>query len=207
MEGLTVKRKKVLDFITRYIDRHGYAPSVKDILIGCQISSAAVVQFYLRVLERDGYIRRQRDIARSITLTSQGLPGRIVLCLCGKIAAGNPIPVPSAENRLDETVEVPGDLLRNFEGVYALKVEGLSMIDALVNDGDIVIIRPEVPIEDGDMVAAWLTDREEATLKKLYREKDRIRLQPANSAMAPIYVDPDKVQVQGKVVAVWRNLE
>ena len=127
--------------------------------------------------------------------------------LCGEIAAGKPIPVPSAENRVAETVEVPQDLLRNFEGVYALKVRGISMIDALINDGDIVIMRPNVAVEDGDMVAAWLTDREEATLKKLYREKDRIRLQPANSAMLPIYVDPDKVLVQGKVVAVWRNLE
>jgi repressor LexA len=108
---------------------------------------------------------------------------------------------------VDETVEVPAEMLPRRTRAYALRVEGKSMTDALVDDGDIVVLEATPVAENGQMVAAWLTDREEATLKKIYYEPERIRLQPANENMEPIYVDPDEIQVQGRVLAVLRKIE
>jgi len=125
----------------------------------------------------------------------------------GTIAAGQPIPVPTEETWhtiVHETVEVPAEMLPRGVQAYALRVQGDSMIDALVDDGDVVVLEATRTTEDGEMVAAWLTARQEATLKRLYREPGRIRLQPANRSVAPIYVDPDEVQVQGRVIGVLR---
>jgi repressor LexA len=128
--------------------------------------------------------------------------------LLGRIAAGSPIEVPEgAYDRDTDTIELTPDLLPpQQEDVYALKVQGTSMIDALINDGDIVVMRHTSTADNGDMVAAWLTDREETTLKRFYQEGERVRLQPENQAMDPIYVDADKVEVQGRVVTVIRQL-
>jgi repressor LexA len=104
-----------------------------------------------------------------------------------------------------DMLDIPQGFLSDAEGAYALRVKGTSMIDALVDDGDTVIVRPVTSVSDGDMVVAWLKIEKEVTLKRLYHEGSRIRLQPANSTMQPIYVDPDNIEVQGKVVAVIRN--
>ena len=129
----------------------------------------------------------------------------------GAIAAGSPMPVPEAAQwpaEDAETVSLPPELTpRQAEGLYALRVKGYSMIDALIDDGDIVVLRPTADPRDGDMVAAWLKLEEEATLKRIYREGDRIRLQPANVQMEPIVVPAENVEVHGKVVAVIRRLE
>jgi repressor LexA len=128
--------------------------------------------------------------------------------IIGTIAAGQPIPVPSAEEGYDrsDTIEVSPEMLGARENVYALRVKGTSMIDALVNDGDIVLMQEAHKAEDGDMVAAWLKSEQEATLKKYYREGDRVRLQPANATMEPIYTDARNVEVQGKVIAAIRPM-
>ncbi len=128
--------------------------------------------------------------------------------LLGTIAAGQPIPVPTEETWhtiAQETVEVPAEMLPRQIRAYALRVKGTSMIDAFVDDGDIVVLEATRTADDGEMVAAWLTERQEATLKKLYREPGRIRLQPANRSMAPIYADPDQIEVQGRVIGVLRK--
>jgi repressor LexA len=128
--------------------------------------------------------------------------------LLGAIAAGQPIPVPTEETWhtiVDETVEVPAEMLPRGMRAYALRVQGKSMIDAFVDDGDIVVLEATPAADDGEMVAAWLSDRQEATLKKIYYEPDRIRLQPANRRMKPIYVNPDEVVVQGRVISVLRR--
>jgi repressor LexA len=129
----------------------------------------------------------------------------------GTIAAGQPIPVPDNDTwditAAADIVEVTGDLTREREGVYALRVKGNSMIDALINDGDIVLLQHADMVENGQMAAVWLKSEREATLKKFYLEKDRVRLQPANSQMQPIYARPDDVQVQGRVIAVIRQLD
>jgi len=207
MEALSPKRKRILDFIARFISQKGYAPSIRDIVKGCGISSTSVAQYHLDVLQQQGHIHRDPEIPRSISLTRerQGVPTVPVL---GTIAAGQPIPVPTEETWhtvVHETVEVPAEMLPRGVQAYALRVQGDSMIDALVDDGDVVVLEATRTTEDGEMVAAWLTERQEATLKRFYREPGRIRLQPANRSMAPIYVDPDEVQVQGRVIGVLRK--
>ena len=203
----TDKRDRILKFIREFIDDRGYAPTVAEIQISCGISSKSVVGYHLRSLEREGSIRRDAEISRAIEITGMGKRA-LAIPLLGEIAAGQPIPVPTEDAWHavpQETVEVPAEMLPAGVQAYALKVNGNSMIDALVDDGDIVILDSTNTADDGDMVAAWLTERQEATLKKLHRESERIRLQPANRNMAPIYVDPDKAQVQGRVIAVLRK--
>jgi repressor LexA len=127
--------------------------------------------------------------------------------IIGTIAAGQPIPVPTADNvDAGDTIDVAPELLGNRENVYALRVKGTSMIDALVNDGDVVILEAVSDAKQGDMVAAWLEKEQEATLKKWFREGDRVRLQPANSTMDPIYTDASNVSVQGRVIAAVRPM-
>jgi repressor LexA len=128
----------------------------------------------------------------------------------GVIAAGEPIPVPSSDtwvNASEETVDIPQYLARGKDQLYALQVKGTSMIDALIDDGDIVLMQHTNTAEDGEMVAVWLKDQEEATLKRIYREPRRIRLQPANCQMKPLYQDPENIEVQGKVIGVIRKVE
>jgi len=170
-----------------------------------------VVDYNLRILERLGYIRRDREVSRAIELlgpAGRRRPRVVEVPVVGTIAAGQPIPVPTADAwsvPFDETVPVRPEQARHPERLFALRVKGNSMIDALINDGDVVVLEQTSTAQNGDMVAVWLKREEETTLKKFYREGDRIRLQPANEAMAPIYTDPDNVEVQGRVVMVLRS--
>ena len=201
------KRTRMLDFIKEFIDDRGYPPTIAEIQRGCGVSSKSVVEYHLRALEREGCIRRDAEISRGIEVSSMGRRARS-LPLLGTIAAGQPIPVPTEDtwnNVALDTVDIPAEMLPAGVQAYALKVKGNSMIDALMDDGDIVVLESNKTAENGEMVAAYLTDRQEATLKKLYREPGRIRLQPANQSMATIYVDPDDIQVQGRVIAVLRK--
>jgi repressor LexA len=206
-KGLSSKQEGILRFMREFIDEHEYPPSIRDIQIGCDISSTSVVDYNLKALERLGYIRRDREVSRAIELLDGGTRRRrtVMVPIMGTIAAGQPIPVPSndAWNNVDydNAFEATEDLTKGREKVFALKVRGTSMIDALVNDGDIVILEQTSSCDDGDMVAAWLKRENEATLKKFYREGDRVRLQPANSTMKPIFTQPDNVEIQGKVLA------
>ena len=130
--------------------------------------------------------------------------------LLGVIAAGKPIPVPHDDvwvMRPEEAVEVPRDILAGHANVFALKVKGLSMIDALIDDGDMVLLAQTKTVKDGSMVAVWLRDRNEVTLKKIYHEAGRIRLQPANSSMEPIFCRPEDIEIQGKVIGVLRKVD
>lgn len=207
MYELSPKRKKILDFIASFFERKGYAPSVRDIVKSCDISSASIAQYHLNVLEKQGYIRRERETPRSIRLTHKRQTEASVPLL-GTITAGEPIPVPTEDTWHTVTldmVDVPAKFLSPGVQAYALRVKGTSMIDALVDDGDIVVLEATSTADDGQMVVAWLTDRQEATLKRLYCEPGRTRLQPANRKMAPIYVRPDELQVQGRVIGVLRK--
>ena len=129
--------------------------------------------------------------------------------LLGTIAAGEPLPVPTPDTWTtvpEETVQLTEELIGGREGIYALKVKGSSMIDALIDDGDIVLMRQASAVDDGDMAAVWLKKEQEVTLKKVYRERNRIRLQPANRQMEPIYQDPDNVEIQGRVIGIIRGI-
>ena len=169
-----------------------------------------MVDYNLDILEGEGYVRRRRGVSRGIDLVARGSQGAVQVPIIGQVAAGEPIPVPAPDTwdvaASSETLEVTRDLTRGREGVYALKVKGTSMVDALVNDGDFVLMEYVNWVENGEMAAVWLKAEKEATLKKFYAEQGRVRLQPANSQMRPIYVDPDNVEIQGRVIAVIRQL-
>lgn len=200
-------RQNILAFIRQFTEDKGYSPTVRDIVRGCAISTTSVVQHHLNKLEKEGYIRRDPQIFRSIRLLEKetlndGVP------LLGTIAAGNPIPVPSEDTWTtipQETLSLPAEFVSG-SNIYALKVKGTSMIDALIDDGDTVLMQPVTEIKDGEMVAVWLKDKQEVTLKKIYREPGKIRLQPANYTMSPIYVNPDNIEIQGRVVGVMRRV-
>ena len=199
-------RDRVLRFIRSFIADKGYSPSVSDIVDGCKLSSPNLAQYHLNVLEREGILKRTPGVFRSIQLV-QGANTEVPLL--GTIAAGSPIPVPESDNwamNADEVLGLSRDLIGDEEGLFALRVRGRSMIDACIMDGDIVVMQATQSAQDGDMVAVWLKDEHEVTLKRIYREEGRIRLQPANRQIEPLYVDPANVEVQGKVVAVIRKL-
>ena len=207
MREQSPKQTRILEFIRSFIDNHDYPPSIRQIQEACDISSTSVVDYNLRALEKSGQIRRDRDVSRGIELVDKR-PRVISVPIIGTIAAGQPIPVPSADTWQDhdsDTIDVTPDKIGGREDVYALRVKGDSMIDALVNDGDIVLMQKAETAHDGEMVAAWLKDEQEATLKRFYHEGDRVRLQPANRTMAPIYTDAANIQVQGKVIHISRD--
>jgi repressor LexA len=200
-------RKRILEYIRRFFDEKGYAPTVRDILRGCNISSTSLVQYHLNILERERQIRRDPEVFRSIQLVEKDI---IEVPLLGTIAAGEPIPVVDSgtwTNHAEEILRLTTDVMGKKGDIYALKVKGTSMLDALINDGDIVIMEATQSVADGETAAVWLKNEQEVTLKKLYRESGRIRLQPANSEMKSIYTRPENIEVQGKVVAVLRKLE
>lgn len=212
MKELSAKQQRIHEYIRGFIDEHDYPPSIRQIQEACDISSTSVVDYNLRILEKLGYLRRDREVSRAIELLHGGgrRPRVVPVPIIGTIAAGQPIPVPSADTwqgyDQTETIEISPDMIGDRENVYALRVKGNSMIDALVNDGDIVLMQTVSAARDGDMVAAWLKREQEATLKKFYREGDRVRLQPANDTMSPIFTDAGNVEVQGKIIAAIRPL-
>ena len=211
MSDLSPKQQQILDFIHDFREERGYPPTVRDIVSGCGISSTSVVDYNLKIMERRGYFRRHSGISRGIELPARSSSQEtIAVPVIGCIAAGVPIPVPTPDSwdstASADTIEVTKDLTRGRQDIYALKVKGRSMIDALINDGDILLMQYTNVVENGETAAVWLKAEKEATLKKVYRETGRIRLQPANNQMKPIYSKPGNVEIQGKVIAVVRQL-
>ena len=209
MARVSDTRSRILNFIRRFLDRRGYAPTVRDIARGCNISTPSVVQYHLNMLEEQGHIRRDPEVFRSIQLVERKREAVSRVPLLGTIAAGRPIPVPAPDSWTatpEETLQLTSELTQDRKDIYALRVKGTSLIDAFVDDGDIVIIQQITTVEDGELAAVWLKNQQEVTLKKIYREKGRIRLQPANKEMQPMYFAPEEVEIQGKVIAVLRKL-
>ena len=213
---LSDRQRRMLDFIMQYSRDHGYPPSIREIGQAVGISSTSVVNYNLNRLVDEGYLDRQQNVSRGLRLTekvgqaAERLTELIRIPLVGRIFASQPVPLPSTDSPMfgaDEAIEITRDLLSSDDGLFALQVKGDSMIDAMVNDGDIVVMRREPEWRNGDMVAVWLKEKEETTLKHIYREGKRIRLQPANPTMQPIFLDgPDSMEVQGKVMLVVRQL-
>lgn len=210
MRQLSERQQSILKYVRDFLDENGYPPSIRDICRGCNISSTSVVDYNLNILEREGHLRRDPDVSRGIDIVDRGRePLKIIkIPVMGQIAAGTPIPVPTSDSWQtfdpSEAIELTSEIVRGRPDVYALRVKGTSMIDALIGDGDIVLMEPVVSAENGEMVAAWIKSQKETTLKKLYREGSKIRLQPANTTMQPIMVDADDVEIQGRVVGVIR---
>ena len=208
MTDLSLRQQKILQFLIQFMDDNQYTPSVREIQNGCDISSTSVVDYNLRRLEEKGFIHRGKEISRSIALDGNQSNRTIPVPILGKIAAGVPLPMPS-ENDIwssdQEMLELTEDQTKGKK-VFALMVEGTSMIDALINDGDIVVLEPTSSCNNGEMVAVWLKGENETTLKQFFHEGDKVRLQPMNSTMSPIYVDPSDIEIQGRVVTAIRSM-
>jgi repressor LexA len=209
MKALTARQRRILEFIDEFGEDKGYAPSIRDIVKGCDISSTSVVDYNLRILEKQGHLRRDAEVSRGIVRIGKEDRSKVAVPVMGQIAAGLPIPVPGSDswtNGAVETVEVPPEMTKGRDDAFALRVKGMSMIDALINDGDLVLMQPAASADDGEVVAVWLKDEQEVTLKKYFKERNRVRLQPMNQTMEPIYTALGNVEVQGKVLGVIRQM-
>lgn len=215
------RRQKILEFIAQTVEERGYPPSVREIADAVGLASTSAVHHHLTALEREGYLERGAHSSRALRLTERGdaevssasrpAPARVTpfrmpverdvlrLPVLGEIAAGQPI---EAYDDGAESLDVPRSMQAR-DNSYVLRVRGKSMIDALIDDGDYVVVQPQATARDGDIVVALLEDNG-VTLKRFFREEDRIRLQPANAEMEPIFAS--EVQIQGKVVGVIRKL-
>lgn len=208
--ALSDKQERILAFIDSFMVDHGFPPTVRDIQTGCDLSSTSVVDYNLRILERGNYLKRSREVSRGIELPGRSRTGMAQVPIVGPIAAGSPLPVPAVDPRtLDEGdfLNVSEEMVQGQGEVFAVRVQGQSMIDALIDDGDIVVLRRTDRVQNGDMVAAWLLAEEETTLKRFYEEGGKVRLQPENREMQPIIVDAKNVQVHGKVIGLVRRYE
>lgn len=216
-KGLGERHHKILEFLQEYQQENKYPPSIREIGLKTGISSTSVVNYYLDQLEKRGMIERDRKISRGVRLSSS-LPSADTLRvpMLGSIAAGLPLPeleagVTYMTDNESNAVEIARSLLpakEKGDTLFALEVKGDSMIDAMINDGDIVVIKPATDARNGEMVAVWLPRDNEATLKYFFKEKDRYRLQPANPTMKPIFVKKSEpLEIKGKVVMVIRKID
>jgi repressor LexA len=209
VEILSDRQRHILEFISRYVAEHDRPPTNREIGQAMGIASTGHVDYHLSVLAKKGYIEREANTSRGLKLTAVAEPNprkRVYhVPVQGLIAAGAPIEAISDPN---DAIELSDDFAA--QDAYALRVRGKSMIEDLIDDGDLVVVSPTQSATNGDLVVALLTngasEHGEATLKRYYRERDKIRLQPANQAMKPIYVRPEDVQVQGKVIALIRRI-
>ncbi len=200
--SLTKRQREILTYLDSYSGERGYAPSFEEIAAHFNYNSLATVHEHLTNLERKGYIKRAYNESRGIeVLPSAETPRAMSLPLLGTVAAGLPIEAI----QMPESIGVPEDFVRRGGNHYVLRVRGNSMIDEQIRDGDFVIVNEKHSADNGEMVIA-LIDGTSATVKKFYRERDgRIRLQPANEAMTPIYVHENDISIQGIVVGVLRR--
>jgi len=216
-KGLGERHQKILEFLQEYQRENKYPPSIREIGEKTGISSTSVVNYYLDQLEKKGMIERDRKISRGVRLSGSNISADTFrVPMLGRIAAGLPLPelepgVSYMTDNESNAVEIARSLLpakEKGDTLFALEVKGDSMIDAMINDGDIVVIKPATDARNGEMVAVWLPRDNEATLKYFFREKDRYRLQPANPTMKPIFVKKSEpLEIKGKVVMVIRKME
>ncbi len=230
-KGLSDRQKKILQVLEDFQNENGYPPSIREICELADISSTSVVNYYLDQLQEMNYIERDNRVSRGIRLllplsqaadaaggavtrVRQAVEELLQIPVLGRIQAGNPLPVPGSDFSLfdaESMVDVARSMLPSREKVddlFALEVQGDSMIDAMINDGDIVIMKPAREARNGEMVAVWLNNDSETTLKYFYRENGRIRLQPANPTYQAIVIEnPKDVEIQGKVVMVIRQID
>lgn len=213
-DALSNRQKEILGYIEDFVQDNGYPPAIRQIQEKLDISSTSVVAYNLKALETKGLLKRQGKVSRGITIP-QTTPVRVQVReytqvpLLGVITAGQPLPDPEdTTSESAEMIDVPPEVtpVEKLHGVYALRVRGHSMIDALIDDGDIVLLRYQETAENGQMVAARLRDENSVTLKRFYKEGTRVRLQPANITMDPIYTEASNVRIEGRVVGVMRQM-
>jgi len=222
-EELSYKGFETLKYIWRYFQKNGRPPAFREIEGAIGVNTTSAVAYHVRILVRKGYLRRDRNVARGLSLTDKARDlleekigaaletgGMVRLQISGDIVAGQPVQLGNGSFSTyseEDTIGVDANLLPSrSDDLYALRVHGESMIDALVNDGDIVILKKVHEAVDGEMVAAWLPLDDEMTLKHIYFEGQTIRLQPANPTLKPIYVPASNVEIHGKVIFVQRQM-
>ena len=214
---LSERQRNILRFMETYIEGFGFPPTIREIGEATDIRSTSVVNYNLNKLVQAGYLARLSRKSRGIRLISQHAqpvrkakqPMRVPLV--GQIVASAPVPIPEDMGHYpdpENAIEISSSLIGNVDAaeIFALRVKGDSMIDAMIQDGDIVLFHKQETASDGDMVAVWLEERGETTLKYFYREGERIRLQPAHPMLEPIYVNAAGCHVQGRVMSVIRTL-
>jgi len=216
-KGLGERHQRILEFLQVYQRANKYPPSIREIGEKTGITSTSVVNYYLDQLEKKGLIERDRKISRGVRLSGvNGSAETLRIPILGPIAAGLPLPEldPNISYMTDSeanAVDIARSLLSSKEkgdNLFALEVKGESMIDAMINDGDIVVLKPATDARNGEMVAVWLPRDNEATLKYFFKEKERYRLQPANPTMKPIFIKKSEpLEIKGKVVMVIRRLD
>lgn len=228
---LSERQIGILKYIREYLDENTRPPTIREIGNATNISSTSVVNYNLTRLTERGLLEREAEVSRGIRLTEKALAeigyvadkvaaavdtametvARMVrVPLLGNIVAGEPIEVGNNDFLTydeDDAIDLSATMLPagKTDDLFALRVSGESMIDAMVNDGDIVVMKQQETAKNGDMVAIWLNASDTTTLKYFYHEGNRVRLQPANPTMDPIYVNPNDVRVQGKVMMVLRQ--
>jgi len=221
-DKLSTRQKKMLKFIETFVTDNGYPPTIREIGVAVGINSTSVVNYNLNKLSERGFIERAAEVSRGLRLVNTSpqelavnvadAAGLVQIPLVGKIAASAPVALPGEDFGYyydrDDMIDVPQAMIGKFnrDELFALRVTGDSMIDAMVADGDIVILKRQNIARNGDMVAVWLDERGETTLKHYFLEGERVRLQPANPTMDPIYVNAKQVSVQGRVLAILRTL-
>lgn len=219
-KSLSDRQKNILDYIATYITDHSRPPTIREIGIACMISSTSVVNYNLNRLVEKGMIKRVADVSRGLMITDQarrqfglvdiGANGMVRLPLLGNIVAGEAIPFNDSnfsDYQEDDAIEIGTSMISgNVDSLYALRVRGDSMIDAMVNDGDLVILRQQSEANHGDMIAARIISREETTLKYYHQEKHNIiRLEPANPAYQPLNIPSYDIDIQGVVKLIIRQ--
>jgi repressor LexA len=209
-ETLTEPQQRILSFINNYVEAHDVPPTIREIQKGATISSTSMVSYHLKALERANLLNRRERSSRGVVVKD---PMRVTsrdmmsIPIVGRIVASEPVPTPDADALSDpeNTVQIARSMVGNADGLYALEVKGNSMIDALINDGDIVVMKRVTEVKNGDLAAVFLLDRNESTLKRVFHEGKRLKLKPENPTMKPFYVDARQAQIQGRVMCVIRK--
>jgi len=228
-QGLGLRHLKILKFLVKYQEEHGFPPSIRNIGDDVGVKSTSLIDYYLKYLEKEKYIEREKNTSRGVKVvnlppelqstdvfsrfakTTADVAQKVLnVPMWGQIYASNPIPVPE-DRTPDSTIAIPRGMISEKEDpdkLFALEVKGDSMIDAMINEGDIVIMKQAESAVNGEMVAVWLDDDNETTLKYFFKEKDHIRLQPANPTMGPIIINKKRpLRIMGKVIMVIRQMD
>lgn len=208
--ALSELQERILGFIRNYEADNGLPPTVREIQTGASVSSTSMVSYHLKALEGMGMLARRERSSRGLVLNDPKqihLRDILHVPLVGVIVASEPAPTPDPDalRSAEEFVYIARTMVKNPADLYALRVKGDSMIDALINDGDIVVMQKVSDIKNGDLAAVRLIDRDETTLKRVFKEGKRLMLKPENPTMAPFYVDSRRAEIQGRVMCVIRS--
>jgi repressor LexA len=205
MSHINANRDRIIEFIHKFKDGEGYSPSVREIATTLSLS-VSTVQHHISHLEKKGLITKGKLKFRSLEFAEESSPLMGLVPALGVISAGQPLGVFDDESTVSEHIHVPPELSKGHLNTFALRVVGNSMVDAMISDGDIIIMEKPNGVKNGDVVAVWIKSRQETTLKKIYFENSgQVRLQPCNPYMMPLFFGADDIEVQGKLIGVMRS--